>query len=340
MEPHEFGGVVRQLTAEPLWLHLVRQGAQRLGPRPVRGCAARLPAAADQHPDSSCFGPRDQLLGQAALADPGLADQQDQPPTASARILKTGDQLAQLALTADKRDRLHLRCRLRRRALGTGERRRWVLREDRPLEVAQALAGLDPKLLHQFAPCLLISLQRPSLPVAAPTGKKPKGEAEMIRQHHLIRATIALAAALTASLAPAAWADPEPLATAEATIAANSQSNTAVRPNPDEQTVTGTTANPGPCSEVCSGGAGSYRSASQRSSTPNGSGATLPHDSRPRWAAAPGLYSTGNIPPTVIRAVTDDGGFHWGDAGIGAGGMLALTLIGLGGAVTLTHRCQ
>ena len=160
----------------------------------------------------------------------------------------------------------------------------------------------------------------------------------MIRQHHLVRGTIALAAALTASLAPAAWADPAPLAKAEATIAANSQSNTTVRPNPDEQTVTGATANPGPCSEVCSGGAESYGSASQRSGTPDESGATLPHDSRPRWAAAPSLYSTASTPPTVVRVVTHNGGFHWSDAGIGAGGMLALTLIGLGGAITLTHR--
>ena len=183
----------------------------------------------------------------------------------------------------------------------------------------------------------------------------------MIRQHHLIRGTIALAAALTASLAPAAWADPAPLAKAEATIAANSQSNTTLRPNPDEQTVTGATANPGPCSEACSGGAGSYGSASQRSRTPDESGATLPHDSRPRWAAAPSLYSTASTPPTVVRVVTHNGhraeqeatvggraagalgieergGFHWSDAGIGAGGMLALTLIGLGGAITLTYR--
>ena len=85
----------------------------------------------------------------------------------------------------------------------------------------------------------------------------------MIRQHHLIRSTLALAAALTVSLAPAAWADPPPLATAEATSPADSQSNPAVRPNPDEQTATGASANPGPCSEVCSGGAGSYGSASQ-----------------------------------------------------------------------------
>ena len=152
----------------------------------------------------------------------------------------------------------------------------------------------------------------------------------MIRQRHLITATVALAAALTASLSPVAWADPAPLAKAAATIAANSQSSTAVRPNPDEQTVTGATANPGPCSEVCSGGAGSYGSAGQRSSTPD--------ESQPRSAAASSLHSTASTPPTVVRVVTHTGGFHWSDAGIGAGGMLALTLIGLGGAITLTHR--
>jgi hypothetical protein len=160
----------------------------------------------------------------------------------------------------------------------------------------------------------------------------------MIRQHHLIRSTIALAVALTAGLAPAAWADPAPLARAEATIAANSQSNTALRPNPDQQTATGATADSGPCSEVCSGGARSYGSASLRSRTPDDSGATLPHDSRPRWLAAPSLYSAPDSPPAAVRRPTHNGGFHWGDAGIGAGGMLAVVLIGLGGAFTLTHR--
>jgi hypothetical protein len=158
----------------------------------------------------------------------------------------------------------------------------------------------------------------------------------MIRQRHLVRGTIALAAALTAVLAPAAWAGPAPLAKAEAAITANGQSSPAVRPNPDEQTLTG--ANPGPCSEVCSGGAGSYGPASQRSSTPDEPGATLPHDSRLRAVAVNSRSSTASTPPAVVRVVTHNRGFHWGDAGIGAGGILAITLIGLGGAITLTHR--
>jgi hypothetical protein len=39
-----------------------------------------------------------------------------------------------------------------------------------------------------------------------------------------------------------------------------------------------------------------------------------------------------------VRVVTASAGFHWDDAGIGAGGMLALIVIGLGGALTLTRR--
>ena len=178
----------------------------------------------------------------------------------------------------------------------------------------------------------------------------------MIRQHHVVRGTIALAAALTVSLAPAAWADPAPLATAEATSAANSQSNTTVRPNPDQQTVSDATANPGPCSEVCSGGAGSYgspsaippvlrpaRSSEQAANTRTASreGHALayspPANARHSSAATNG-YGTASTPPTALRVATHNGGFQWGDAGLGAVGMLALTLIGLGGAVTLTHR--
>jgi hypothetical protein len=159
----------------------------------------------------------------------------------------------------------------------------------------------------------------------------------MTRRHHH-NATIALTLALTASLAPAAWADPAPLAKAEAAIAANSRSSTAIRPNPDEQTVTGATADPGPCSELCSGEARSYGLASPRSWTPDESGATLPHDPRPRWVAASSLYSTASTAPKTIRVITPGGGFRWGDAGIGAGGMLALTLFGLIGARTTTGR--
>ena len=83
---------------------------------------------------------------------------------------------------------------------------------------------------------------------------------------------------------------------------------------PDDQ------GNPSPCSEVCSGGG--YGLVSQPSRTPDDSSA----------------YHAARIPPTAGRVLTASTGFHWADAGIGAGGMLALTVIGLGAALALTRR--
>lgn len=42
--------------------------------------------------------------------------------------------------------------------------------------------------------------------------------------------------------------------------------------------------------------------------------------------------------PTIVHASAPNSGFDWGDAGIGAGAMLALTLTGLGGALAVTRR--
>lgn len=46
---------------------------------------------------------------------------------------------------------------------------------------------------------------------------------------------------------------------------------------------------------------------------------------------------SGSVPVRVVR-VRADGGFDWGDAGIGATGMLALAAIGAGAAVATGHR--
>jgi hypothetical protein len=78
----------------------------------------------------------------------------------------------------------------------------------------------------------------------------------------------------------------------------------------------GNQGDPAPCSEVCSGGG--YGLLSQPRLTPGDSSA----------------YHTS---PTAAHVVTPSVGFHWGDAGIGAGAMLALIVVGLGGALTLTH---
>jgi hypothetical protein len=49
--------------------------------------------------------------------------------------------------------------------------------------------------------------------------------------------------------------------------------------------------------------------------------------------------SIGNAPPIRVVATAGSGGFHWGDAGIGAGAVILLTLaIGIGGTLLLGRR--
>ena len=44
--------------------------------------------------------------------------------------------------------------------------------------------------------------------------------------------------------------------------------------------------------------------------------------------------------PPVVRLVAPANGFDWGDAGIGAAAGLALSMIGLGGALAVTRRTR
>jgi hypothetical protein len=52
--------------------------------------------------------------------------------------------------------------------------------------------------------------------------------------------------------------------------------------------------------------------------------------------------ATGATTPTEVRVVRvtseSEAGFDWGDAGIGAGAALAITMIGLGGALAVSSR--
>jgi hypothetical protein len=145
----------------------------------------------------------------------------------------------------------------------------------------------------------------------------------MIHQHHRIT-TAMLALAIAATIAPAALADPQPLAKAEAQIAAAGRTTTAVRPNPDQQTLTRAGGQAAPCSEVCSAG-GYFGSSSQLATASSSRPSHNPGGaSRPRLA--------------VVHVAAPSGGFDWGDASVGAGGMLALTVIGVGLVLTVGHR--
>lgn len=132
--------------------------------------------------------------------------------------------------------------------------------------------------------------------------------------HHRITLTIGLALALAAAIAPLASADPPPLAQAAAAIANHS---------------THIPASSTPCSEVCSGSG--YNTVKASTARPVSTG--------PRSeVVSGGGYGPVSTPATVVRVVAPSGGFDWGDAGIGAGGAFALTMIGLGGVIAATNR--
>ena len=62
-----------------------------------------------------------------------------------------------------------------------------------------------------------------------------------------------------------------------------------------------------------------------------------------RGADALGAPTEGNAGVVVLKAppaAEPATGIDWGDAGIGAGGLLGLTLIGLGGTLVILHRRQ
>ena len=86
----EIRGAGSELRAQRGGIALAHVGAQRLHPGPVGGGTARLPAAADQDPRAAGSRLCDQLLGEAALADARLADEQEQAPAAGEGIIETG----------------------------------------------------------------------------------------------------------------------------------------------------------------------------------------------------------------------------------------------------------
>ncbi|MFZ1993376.1 MAG: hypothetical protein WAU75_04645 [Solirubrobacteraceae bacterium] len=132
---------------------------------------------------------------------------------------------------------------------------------------------------------------------------------------HRVSTTAVLILSLAAASAPAASARP---IGPDVGVAANGQSSAAVRPNPDKQAVTGATAN--------RTAAAAY-SRQDKSMVP----ATSPSTTAPRTTKVSGL-------PPLVRLQAPGNGFDWGDAGIGAAGGVALSLIGLGGALAVSQR--
>ena len=144
-----------------------RYGAQRLHPRPVRGRAARLPAAADEHPRPARPAPVRSAPRRAGSCR-SRARRRAGTGARGRRRRRRGRRRARPARARGRRT-----CRaespLGSRSPGVRRREveRRVLGEYRPLELAQTLAGLDAELLDQRPARVLVGLQRVGLAVGA-----------------------------------------------------------------------------------------------------------------------------------------------------------------------------
>jgi hypothetical protein len=150
-----------------------------------------------------------------------------------------------------------------------------------------------------------------------------------------IKSTLALTLAVTAIGAPNALArlDLNPPAVTQAQAG---HAGVVVRPNPDEQAVPDVTPilpAPKPAQVVA------LRKAQQQERLaylayhqPNSA-----KYSNAETSAYASAIPTG-VPSTVVHVASQDGGFDWGDAGIGAAGGLGLAIVGVGGAFAITQQ--
>lgn len=156
----------------------------------------------------------------------------------------------------------------------------------------------------------------------------------MSRHHHRITHAAALTLALTALAASPALAMPAP---ANPGPCSEVCSDGGYGPGPSQPAAAPTSiqprshiANTGPCSEACSG--------SGYNSKVSGAAATPTSPKPGSDVSSANGYQAARVPATVVRIISGDSGFDWGDAGIGAGAALGLMLAATGGALLLAHR--
>ena len=98
----ELRGARPELSTQVLWDLDADVRPQCLHPRPIGGRPTRFPAPAPQDTDALLLGSSGQLIRQPALADPGLASDEEEPAAPLHRVVEPGDQLAELALSPNK----------------------------------------------------------------------------------------------------------------------------------------------------------------------------------------------------------------------------------------------
>jgi hypothetical protein len=163
----QLGPLVSELGAHGVRLAFADVGSQGLHPGPVGGCSAGLPAAPDAHAGPALPGVVAELLGQPALADPGLAGHEGETPAPAQGVVERAQEVAQLALAADERAAAGGRRRDRRgrrRGVGRGPAvELGILAQDGLLELAQLAAGLDAELVDERPARVLICGERVGL---------------------------------------------------------------------------------------------------------------------------------------------------------------------------------
>ena len=159
-----------ELHPQSLGVGIADVGAKCLNPRPVRRSSSSLPAAPDEDLCTSSSRVAAQLVGEPALADTGLAGEQEEATLSGEGLVETGAQLTQLRVTPHESAPRWLsgdRGLLARR-FGV---ERSVLLEDRLLEVAQWATRLDPELLDEQTAAIAVRGERVGLPAGAIEGQ-------------------------------------------------------------------------------------------------------------------------------------------------------------------------
>lgn len=165
-----------------------------------------------------------------------------------------------------------------------------------------------------------------------------------MHSHQPIKTVLATTLALSAITAPTALANgtvvgPNPdeqTAIISAATSSPTQAAPVVQPNPDTRTVDGVPP-------ILPAPSVSQRAAILRAQAQERQRLAYTAPQSARYSNADtNAYASGtpaSIPNAVVRVVSHDGGFDWGDAGIGAAGGLALSLVAFGGALTVgRHR--
>jgi len=161
----------------------------------------------------------------------------------------------------------------------------------------------------------------------------------MVPQHRTTTAVV-ITLALTGSLASTASADPAPLARAEAAIAAAQSSAPVVRPNPDEQAAiaaahsSAPVVRPNPDEQAAI--AAAHSSAPVVRPNPDEQAAIAAAHSGAPVGPNPDQQAAGSQSRTTMNVTASNGGFDWGDAGIGAGATVLLLGVGFAGTRVAT----